>query len=482
MQDINNEECEYDDNQKNEIKENKEIKHNEINNNDIKLNREKNFEKLMPPKKELIFYNEINNEYKEYYDSNYYLKIIFDNEYIIIRVYNLKKLDGIRFEKKLNSHEILLINNDIKDIYNKMTNSIKEKKYEIKEKGDNMIILTIFIDNNKEKEEKLDIELLATLKNVLEEYYNILIHEIKKMKKNKGINISEIEEENKKIKEELEDIKQKSIEWKNKILNEKKVEIKIIEKNNLEFIDFDIRDGINIANKKYGNKIIDSIKKLELDGLKELRIYNCNISNINKLKEINIEKLKILGLNDNKIIDISILSYIKFESLEELWLSNNNINDINILEKCNFESLEKLDLSMNNISDISILEKANLKSLKELWLYKNKIKEIKCLENGNFDNLKKLDLSLNLITDVSVFSTDKSVFNNLQYLDLSHNEIKDINCFQEVKKVTGYFFRYYQSGILNNLNDLYLINNKIDYGRNSEVLNYLQSLKINFNI
>ena len=137
---------------------------------------------------------------------------------------------------------------------------------------------------------------------------------------------------------------------------------------------------------------------------------------------------------------------------------------------------------MNNISDISILEKANLKSLNELWLYKNKIKEIKCLENGNFDNLKKLDLSLNLITDVSVFSTDKSVFNNLQYLDLSHNEIKDINCFQEVKKVTGYFFRYYQSGILNNLNDLYLINNKIDYGRNSEVLNYLQSLKINFNI
>ena len=465
MEDINGPD-EFDDNQKND------------------LHQQKKFENIIQHKKGIIYDNEINNEFKEYYDSNYYLKIIFDNEYIIIRIYKLEKIDGIRYETKLNLHEISSIDNDLKKAYNKIINYISEKKYEIIEKENNKIILTIFENTNKEKEEKLlDTELLGSKQNVLEDdHYKILIHEINKMQENKGINISEIEKENKKIKEELEDIKEKSIEWKNKILNEKKIEIKIIEKNNLEFIDFDKKDEINISNKKYGNKIIESIKKLELDELKELRIYNDNISNINELKEINLEKLKILGLNDNKIIDISVLSCIKFESLEELWLSNNNICDINIIEKCNFESLKKLDLSMNNISDISILEKANLKSLKELWLYNNKIKEIKYLENGNFDNLEKLDLSLNLITDVSIFSTDKSIFNNLKYLDLSHNVIKDINCFKEIKKITGYFFRYYQTGILNNLNDLNLINNKIDYGRNGEVLNYLQSLKINFNI
>ena len=446
-------------------------------NNDINCNKEKDD-------------NDVIKQYKEFYNLNYYLKISCDPENIYIQVYNLEKLDGIMYKKKMNLHDIksknggIFINNgdNLKIVFDKMINSINEEKYKItKEKEGISITLVLNIKNKKDEDEEVEFELDNIKKNHLDEYYNILIHEIKKMKKNKGINISKIEEDNKKIKDELEALKEKHKEIKDKMINEKKVEIKIIEKNNLEFVDYDKRSEVNICDRrKYGNEIIESLKKLDLSELKELRLYNDNISDLNKLKEIKIKKLKIFGLNDNKIIDISILASIKFESLEEIWLSNNNINNIAFLEK-NFKSLIKIDLSSNDISDISILGKADLESLKELYLYHNKIKEIKILENGNFYDLEKLDLSLNLIKDVSVFPTDKSVFNKLIYLDLSHNEIEDINCFQDVKK-KGYFFGFFQGGILNNLNDLYLINNKIGYGRNKEILDYLYSLKINFKI
>ena len=393
-----------------------------------------------------------------------------------IRGYNLEKLDGIGYEKKLPYHHNI---EDLKLIYDKMMNPKNEKKCEINKEGNIVLILLIKKNEKEEKEEEF---ILDDLKNkYLNDYYFILIHEIKKMKENKGINLSKIEENNEKIKKELEDLKEKQKELNYKMLNEKKVEIKIKEKiiNNLEFIDYDKRTEINICDRKYGNEIIKSLKKLDLDELKELRLYNDNISNIKDLTEIKIEKLKILGLNDNKITDVSILDSIKFESLEELFLSNNKINNINFLEK-NFKYLIKLDLNSNDISDISILEKANLEKLKELCLYKNKIKDIKCLLNGKLNNLEKLDLSLNLIKDISIF-TSESIFNKLTYLDLSHNEIEDIIYFQDIKR-GGYFFGFFQSGILNNLNDLYLINNKVNYGRNKEVLDYLHSLKINFKI
>ena len=120
-------------------------------------------------------------------------------------------------------------------------------------------------------------------------------------------------------------------------------------------INFDKNSELNIYDKNYGNEIFNTLKNEECDKLKELRLYNINISDISGLKGFRLEKLRKLGLNDNKIKNKSILKDIKFESLEELWLSNNTINDITVLEKCNLELLIKLDLSFNVISNINIL-------------------------------------------------------------------------------------------------------------------------------
>ena len=44
---------------------------------------------------------------------------------------------------------------------------------------------------------------------------------------------------------------------------------------------------------------------------------------------------------------------MNFKELKELYLFNNNISDIKVLEKVKFEKLEKLNLSENKISKIN---------------------------------------------------------------------------------------------------------------------------------
>ena len=371
-----------------------------------------------------------NNSSKEYQNLNgFYLNISYEHENMIIIIYNWKRFykTDLNWSSLSSSYNDYFKNDKIENGYEKIINLINENNYDIKETK-NKIILKLNIKNYKE--------------------------------------------ENKKIKEDLD-----------KLIRKKLSMPKIIEKKKLVLINFDKNSELNIYDKNYGNEIFNTLKNEECDKLKELRLYNINISDISGLKGFRLEKLRKLGLNDNKIKDISILKDIKFESLEELWLSNNTINDITVLEKCNLELLIKLDLSFNVISNINILKRTKLKNLKELFLYKNKIEDIKPLENEDFKNLEKLDLSLNLITDICIFSDEKNIFNKLKYLNLSHNKINDINCLQNISS-GGYIFGFFSSSNspLCNLRDFSLVNNPIDVGKNSRTLNYLQSLYINFRI
>ena len=344
-----------------------------------------------------IKYDNVSKEYQNL--NGFYLKIFYEHENIIIIIYNWKRF----YKNNFNWHEIFsksndyFKNDDIKEGYEKIINLRNVNNYDIKEiEEENKIILKLNIKNPKE-EIIFDLLYTSDLNIDIDLLYKILSLEVKQLKEKNEITISQLKEGNKKMKEDL------------KNLIKKKSKPKIIEKKNLVLINFDKSPELNIYDKNYGNEIFNALKNEECNNLKELRLYNINISNINRLKEIRLEKLRILGLNDNKIKDITILKDIKFESLEELWLSNNNINDINVLEKCNLEFLVKLDLSINEISNINILKKTKLKNLKELFLYKNKIEDIKSLENEDFKNLEKLDLSLNLITDISIFSDEQNM-------------------------------------------------------------------------
>ena len=411
-----------------------------------------------------------NNSSKEYQNLNgFYLNISYEHENMIIIIYNWKKFykTDLNWSSLSSSYNDYFKNDKIENGYEKIINLINENNYDIKETK-NKIILKLNIKNYKEE---IIFELIYTHINI-DLLCKILSLDIKQLKEKNESIIYKYKEENKKIKEDLD-----------KLIRKKLSMPKIIEKKKLVLINFDKSSELNIYDKNYGNEIFNTLKNEECDKLKELRLYNINISDISGLKGFRLEKLRKLGLNDNKIKDISILKDIKFESLEELWLSNNTINDITVLEKCNLELLIKLDLSFNVISNINILKRTKLKNLKELFLYKNKIEDIKPLENEDFKNLEKLDLSLNLITDICIFSDEKNIFNKLKYLNLSHNKINDINCLQNISS-GGYIFGFFSSSNspLCNLRDFSLVNNPIDVGKNSRTLNYLQSLYINFRI
>ena len=119
------------------------------------------------------------------------------------------------------------------------------------------------------------------------------------------------------------------------------------------------------------------------------------------VKDINIQKivLDIMDKGDNILKD---LCQIEFKELKELYLYNNDISDIKVLEKIKFKKLEELDLSRNKISDINILEKVNFKKLKKLDLYNNNISDIKILEKVKFEKLEELVLGENEISNINI--------------------------------------------------------------------------------
>ena len=405
--------------------------------------------------------NNINKECKEYENiDGFYLKIYCEFDSLKLVIYNIEKLDGIKYQLIQNLHELnscLKNENNIKAFYNKFLELIENKKCEIKNGNDSMKLIILY-KNNENKEKKIEFQLIKENKE-LNEFNNILLHEISKLKNDNNELIRKMKQENETIRKDLHNIMKK-------INNNKNYEIMNFNKEETE---------INIYDKNYGNDIFKFLKKIE--NLKELRLYNDNINDISGLNLLNLDKLKILGLNDNKISEINIIN--KLDSLEELWLSNNKINNIDFLEKINTEKLKKLDLSMNYLTDISTFQKINLINLNELLLYKNKIKDIKIFENSNLLNLKKLDLSLNNIGDINVFISDKNIFKILQELDLSHNQITNINCFQYIKY--NYLYQYIKSSKLNALSILNLSYNHIDISKNNYIIQYLHK-KLNLKI
>lgn len=139
-------------------------------------------------------------------------------------------------------------------------------------------------------------------------------------------------------------------------------------KYNLDINDFNITK-LNLSRKFAGNELLKDFSKLKFNELKELYLYDNDISEIKDLQKINFEKLEVLDLCNNNISDIKIFEKIKLGNLKQLLLINNNISDICVLEKIELEKLEALDLRKNKID-----MKTNAKTINYL---KSKVKEFK---------------------------------------------------------------------------------------------------------
>ena len=275
--------------------------------------------------------------------------------------------------------------------------------------------------------------------------------------------------------------------------------IEFKEKYNINIKDNNIIK-LNLSHNNLGNDELKTLSKIKFINLKELYLYDNNISDIKTLEKMKCEQLEILSLGYNKISNINILEKVKFnylkilylygnqiseikalgkakfEQLKELDLCNNKISDINALDKVNFKFIKKLDLSDNNIEDIKILEKVKFEKLEELDLSLNKVSDINILAKVNFINLKYLDLSDNNISDITIL--EKVKFEQLNILDLSYNNISDINILEKVN------FKYLKNLYLsdNNISNINILENvkfekleKLDLGYNkiSDYTNYL---------
>ena len=136
---------------------------------------------------------------------------------------------------------------------------------------------------------------------------------------------------------------------------------------------FNIKYKVNIKNDKV-NKIdlrwkglgdagFEALCKIDFKELKELILYNNNISDIKPLIYAKFQNLEILDLSQNKITNIDALENVRFKGLKQLYLGFNNISDINVLERANFEKLEILYLNDNKIDkNKNSLIISNLKS------------------------------------------------------------------------------------------------------------------------
>ena len=75
------------------------------------------------------------------------------------------------------------------------------------------------------------------------------------------------------------------------------------------------------------------------------------------------------------------LENMDLKEIKELYLFNNNISDLKLLKEFKIEKLEVLNLSWNNISNnINIIENKNFKELRQLYLYHNNISNIKVIK------------------------------------------------------------------------------------------------------
>jgi Leucine-rich repeat (LRR) protein len=175
---------------------------------------------------------------------------------------------------------------------------------------------------------------------------------------------------------------------------------------------------LHLMGRKFENEILEILCNMPFNELKDLRLGNNLINNINILEKFQFQKLEQLWLDNNKIQDITVFEKVKFTNLKILWLDHNNISDIKVFIKANFEKLEKLNLSNNQISDITILEKVKWPEIKNLSFFQNNISDIKFFERVKFYNLISLDLRSNNIDKKIFSSTINELKNKIKFFNI----------------------------------------------------------------
>ena len=469
----------YDNQSKNEIKNN----HNIINNNSEEENSKSHKEIMQLEKKinnykiqEKEFLNKLNillekirniedeNTNKSFEIEKLRKKISEKNENInnIKMENNDLKEENSKELKRNNEKELLIIKEKNSNLM-KNINELTEKNKQLKEKEKNYLNKIKELENKikgfkgkNNLETNIEKELKEKLSNISkkEEEINIKLEKIKTEEKNiedKNTKIQLVNEQLKKDKEENEIIKKENsnLNKKNEELIKQIKENEIKYNNILENIDFknkeeeikkNYNDIIEQKNKEYQNlniKYLDTKKQLDEKQLELITSVKLNKENESKLKLLMSKEKEVKDLEEN----IKKINEMKISQL------NKEINDknIEILQLKNIQK-ENNDLIQNNKKLISQIETINKdknelnEKCKDLENQLIKEKTISKLDQNNIESEKELKhLNEQLLRE------NLDCKNKLQYMEIELK--KQINLNKEYKKE--------KEEIINNQNNEY---------------------------
>jgi len=147
-------------------------------------------------------------KFKEFYNlSGYYMKLSHIKDELGIIIYDIEKLDGVKYELKIKINDLYQLSSsfraysNIKEIYELMINLINGNNYSLKKDKNELIFILKIKDNfNNIKEIQFIVGENNDKANIINnEYIKVLINEIKLLRNNNKL-IDELKEENKYIK------------------------------------------------------------------------------------------------------------------------------------------------------------------------------------------------------------------------------------------------------------------------------------------
>ena len=249
-----------------------------------------------------------NNNYlvKEYFDLNgHYFKISLINDDIHIVSYNSSLLNGIKYETKITSEEVLkksqIENFTLKSLYELTIKKIEDNKYTIKSDQNNVCICLLETNNVLIPNKNIQLVVPKNKKHITTEYETILSKEIVKLR-----------EDNKKLMNEINDIKN-MIELNN-----------CIKKNN------NLKNRPPIPQNKILSKSTQNKEKLSKNEIKNSLNNSLNSNHVNNRNEnknnnnqINKPKNEQHSENNGNDLSISKLCNLKFGNYPSAEISTN---------------------------------------------------------------------------------------------------------------------------------------------------------------
>ena len=224
--------------------------------------------------------------------------------------------------------------------------------------------------------------------------------------------------------------------------------------------------AIREALKKEDGKLMDE----DLLKLTSLRAVGKSIKDLTGLEHAtNLTKL-VLGAND--ISDIKLIASLT--NLKDLYLWYNAIEDIAPLKS--LTHLQKLDLGANKVDDLTPL--ITLKNLQALDLSGNLLNDQDLVSIKELPNLTWLSLVRNQLSDVCILEGLK-----LERLFLSNNRIETVSCLSSMTDLV--WLKLDSNDLqditalmtLNNLIDLDLHNNYLDFSEGTENAKWIKELE-----